>query len=150
MELCDYPEEDILAAAEAIIAMRFATKPKLDSPTSVVRELTVLYGPQKRENFGVLFLDNRHRLIECETLFQGTVDECSVFPRVVVQRALELNSQAIILFHNHPSGHPEPSQPDELITRKIRAACDLVQIRMLDHIVIAGTEHVSMAERGII
>ena len=83
-------------------------------------------------------------------LFQGTVDGTSVYPRVVVQEALEVNAAAVILYHNHPSGVAEPSQADEMITRRLKAALELVDIRLLDHFVVATGDSVSLAARGLI
>ena len=85
-------------------------------------------------------LDNRHRVIRVAEMFQGTIDGASVHPRVVVQRALELNAAAIVFFHNHPSGVAEPSHADEAITRRLREALALVDVRVLDHFVVAAGE----------
>ncbi len=102
------------------------------------------------EVFGVMFLDNRHRIIADEELFQGTVDGASVHPRVVAQKALAVNAAAVILYHNHPSGIPEPSQPDQRITKRLKEALSLVDIRVLDHLVAGAEGVVSFAERGLI
>jgi len=104
----------------------------------------------KKELFGCFFLDNRHRVIEMAELFHGTIDGASVHPRVVVQRALEANAAAIVLFHNHPSGIAEPSQADSMLTRRLKEALALVDVRVLDHFVVAAGESVSFAERGLI
>jgi DNA repair protein RadC len=95
-------------------------------------------------------LDTRHRLIEFVELFRGTIDGASVHPREVVKLALAKNAAALILCHPHPSGVAEPSRADELITTRLRDACALVDIRVVDHIIVAGGEVVSMAERGAI
>jgi DNA repair protein RadC len=100
--------------------------------------------------FGALFLDNRHRVLEVAEMFQGTIDGASVHPRVVVQRALEVNAAAIVFFHNHPSGVAEPSHADEALTRRLREALALVDVRVLDHFVVAAGESVSFAERGLL
>ncbi len=100
------------------------------------------------ENFGCMFLDNQHRLISYETLFNGTIDGAAVYPRVVVRRALELNSAAVIFTHNHPSGLPEPSKADISITKRLKSALDTIDIRVLDHIIVGSDGTVSMAERG--
>ncbi len=101
------------------------------------------------EVFACLFLDTRHRLIEFEEMFRGTIDGASVHTREIVRRALHHNAAAIILAHNHPSGNAEPSQADHRITTRIREALSLIDVRVLDHIVV-GDETVSMAARGII
>ncbi|MCU7878184.1 MAG: DNA repair protein RadC [Candidatus Thiodiazotropha sp. (ex Lucinoma borealis)] len=102
------------------------------------------------EVFSCLFLDNRHRIICYEELFRGTIDGASVHPREVVKRALEHNAAALILAHNHPSGIAEPSRADQQITKRLKEALALVDIRVLDHIVIGEGEPVSLAERGMV
>ncbi|MGB5209269.1 MAG: JAB domain-containing protein, partial [Gammaproteobacteria bacterium] len=94
--------------------------------------------------------DNRNRLIGLEELFRGTIDGASVYPREVVRQALAHNAAAVILAHNHPSGVAEPSQADEAITRRLKNALALVDIRVLDHLVIGDGEAVSFAERGLL
>ncbi|TVO77047.1 RadC family protein [Sedimenticola selenatireducens] len=101
-----------------------------------------------QEVFACLFLDTRHRVIEYEELFRGTIDGASVHPREVVKRALAHNAAALILAHNHPSGIAEPSQADRSITQQLKQALALVDIRLLDHMVIGHGEVISMAEQG--
>ncbi len=103
-----------------------------------------------QEIFACLFLDNRHRVIHYEELFRGTIDGASVHPREVVRRAMQHNAAAVILAHNHPSGIAEPSQADQQLTRRLRDALALVDIRVLDHLVIGDLECVSFAERGLL
>jgi DNA repair protein RadC len=102
------------------------------------------------EVFCCLYLDNRHRVIAFKELFRGTIDGASVHPREVVKEALSRNASAVILAHNHPSGVPEPSQADELITRRLKEALGLVEIRVLDHLIIADGVCESMAARGML
>jgi DNA repair protein RadC len=104
----------------------------------------------RNEVFGSVFLDNRHRILALRELFQGTIDGASIHPRVVVQQALELNAAAMVFFHNHPSGVAEPSHADEAITRRLKDALALVDVRVLDHFVVAAGESVSFAEKGLI
>lgn len=120
----------------------------LTSPEQTKLYLSGLLRDKQREEFFVLFLDNQHRVISGEPLFQGTIDSASVYPREVVKRALEHNAAALILAHNHPSGVAEPSQSDRRITRRISDALALVDIRVLDHFVVGDGEIVSFAERG--
>lgn len=101
------------------------------------------------ERFCVLFMDNRHRMIAFEELFNGTIDGASVHPREVVKRCLHHNAAAVIFAHNHPSGVPEPSQADERITRRLKETLHLIDVRVLDHFVV-GDSIVSMAERGML
>ena len=100
------------------------------------------------EVFSCLFLDNKHRVIEYEELFRGTIDSASVHPREVVRRVLDHNAAAIVLAHNHPSGVAEPSKSDKMITHKLQQALNLIDVRLLDHFII-GDEIVSFAERGM-
>jgi len=102
------------------------------------------------ELFCCIYLDNRHRVIEFEELFRGTIDGTTVHPREVVKRALAVNAAAVILAHNHPSGVAEPSQADERITRRLKTALELVEIRLLDHLVIGDGTATSLARRGMV
>ncbi|SHO57623.1 RadC family protein [Vibrio quintilis] len=120
----------------------------LTSPQMTKLYLSGLLRDRAREGFYVLFLDNQHRVINEELLFEGTINAASVYPREVVARALQHNSAALILAHNHPSGVAEPSQSDRHITRRIVDALNLVDIRVLDHFVVGDGEVVSFAERG--
>lgn len=118
------------------------------SAASTRRYLQAQLRGEPREVFAALYLDNRHRLIRYEPLFFGTIDSAAVYPREIARRALELNSAALIVAHNHPSGVAEPSDADVRITRRISDALALLDIRLLDHCVVAGAEVVSLAERG--
>jgi DNA repair protein RadC len=100
------------------------------------------------EHFGALYLDNKHGLIADEIHFTGTIDGAAVYPRTIVRRALELNAAAVIFYHNHPSGNPEPSEADRTITRRLSDALKFVDIRVLDHLVVGDGGWVSMAEKG--
>ena len=148
--LNDVEKETVVKLALALLAQRHRTGQVLCSPDETRAYLCLELSGRKNELFGVVFLDNRHRIIELAELFQGTIDGASVHPRVVVQRALEVNAAAIVLFHNHPSGVAEPSHSDEAITRRLRGALALVDVRVLDHFVVAAGESVSFAERGLI
>lgn len=101
----------------------------------------------EREEFTALFLDNQHRLIAHETLFTGTISHTQVHPREVVKAALKHNAAAILVAHCHPSGHAEPSDADRRITERLKQALDLVDIRLLDHMVVGGMKIVSFSER---
>jgi DNA repair protein RadC len=142
--------EEILAAARAVLARRVRRGTLLTSPKLVRDFLTVQLGALEHEVFCVAYLDNRHRLIEFVQLFRGTIDGASMHPREVVKQALQLNAAAVIFAHPHPSGIAEPSQADELITHRLREALALVEIRVLDHLIVAGGDVASLAERGVI
>ena len=122
----------------------------LSSPQLVRDYLRAQLRHRQRELFAVLWLDNQNRLIAYEELFQGTIDGASVYPREVVKQALARNAAAVILAHNHPSGVAEPSQADQRLTRRLQAALELVDIRVLDHLVVGEGEIVSFAERGLL
>ncbi|MFO1401775.1 MAG: DNA repair protein RadC [Steroidobacteraceae bacterium] len=124
--------------------------PVLDSPRATRDFLIARLRDSPHELFCCLHLDNRHRLIAFDELFRGTIDGASVHPREVVKQALARNAAALILAHNHPSGVAEPSQADELITRRLREALALVDIRVLDHLIVADTGCLSFAERGLL
>ncbi len=104
----------------------------------------------EHEMFCCLFLDNRHRVLRFDELFRGTIDGTSVYPREVVKEALAVNAAAVILAHNHPSGVAEPSQADERITKRLKAALELVDIRLLDHLIIGDGQATSLAGRGLV
>lgn len=104
----------------------------------------------EHEIFCCLYLDNRHRVLRFDELFRGTIDGTSVYPREVVKEALAINAAAVILAHNHPSGVAEPSEADERITKRIKSALDLVDIRLLDHFIIGDAETTSLASRGML
>ena len=124
--------------------------PPLDSPQATRDFLIRRLRDTPHELFCCLHLDNRHRLIAFDELFRGTIDGASVHPREVVKQALARNAAAVILAHNHPSGVAEPSQADELVTRRLREALQLVDIRVLDHMIVADNGCLSFAERGLI
>ena len=140
----------LLDLALRVLAHRHRRGESLTSPETSRAYLRLKIAERKYEVFGCLFTDNRHRIIAFEELFRGTIDGASVHPRVVVQRALELNSAAVLLVHNHPSGVAEPSQADQRITQRLRDALALVDVRVLDHFIVTAEDSVSFAERGLL
>lgn len=120
------------------------------SPADSREYLIASLRDRPHEVFCCLFLDNRHRVLAFDELFRGTIDAAAVYPREVVKQALARNAAAVILAHNHPSGVAEPSQSDQLITRRIRDALELVDVRLLDHFVIGDNCCVSLASRGML
>lgn len=122
----------------------------LNSPRAVRDFLQLLLGGRQQEVFLVLFLDTQHRVIASEELFHGTLSQTSVYPREVVKRALEHNAAAVILAHNHPSGVAEPSQSDQLLTSALKQALALVDVRVLDHFIVAVGQTLSFAEKGLL
>ena len=123
--------------------------PLLGSPRATREFLSACLRDLEHEMFCCLYLDKRHRLIQFEELFRGTIDGASVHPREIVKLALRRNAAAIIIAHNHPSGIAEPSQADELITQRVKEALALVDIRLLDHVIVGDGMTVSLAERGL-
>ena len=122
----------------------------MSNPDDTRRFLVSTLRDYPYEVFACLFMDNRHRVICFEEMFRGTIDGASVHPREIVKQALTHNAAAVILAHNHPSGVAEPSQADKSLTRRLKEALSLVDIRVLDHFVVAGGEAVSFAERGLL
>lgn len=120
----------------------------LESPEAVKSLVALEMRDLQHEVFACLFLDNRHRLISYEALFRGTIDSASVYPREVVKAALACNAAAVVLAHNHPSGVAEPSRADIDITARLKKALNLIDVRVLDHIIVGGNYQVSLAERG--
>jgi DNA repair protein RadC len=122
----------------------------LNSPRAVRDYLQLLLSGRAQEIFVVLFLDTQHRVIATEELFYGTLSQTSVYPREVVKRALAHNAAAVILAHNHPSGVAEPSQADQHLTQALKQALALVDVRVLDHFIVAGGRMHSFAETGLL
>jgi DNA repair protein RadC len=122
----------------------------LSSPDLVRSYLSAQLRHQPREVFAVLFLDSQNRLIAYEELFFGTIDGASIYPREVVRRALAHNCASVILSHNHPSGVAEPSQADCRITRRLQESLELIDVRVIDHMVVGDSAVISFAERGLL
>ena len=143
-------EERIIQQALGILEARCAPGETVRDPAAVSRYLQLRLGGCKNECFAALYLNTRHEILELREHFYGTIDGATVHPRVIVQTALELNAAAVIFAHNHPSGVAEPSEADRQITRKLIQALDLVDTRVLDHLVVSARTVVSFAERGLL
>ena len=137
-----------LELGRRFIGQRLERGEHLPNPESTCEALMARLGHHREELFACLYLDNRHHMLAYEPLFRGTIDGASVPVRVVVQRALEHNAAAMVFAHNHPSGDPEPSHADRILTRRLAEALALVEIRVIDHVVVGANECVSFAERG--
>jgi len=122
----------------------------LTSPGLVRDYLKLILGGREYEVFVCLWLDAQHRVIRAEEAFRGTLSQTSVYPREIVKAALACNAGAVIFAHNHPSGVAQPSQADELLTRCLKEALKLVDVKVLDHFIVAGTKTLSFAERGLL
>jgi DNA repair protein RadC len=142
--------QDVLAAAREILATRMKHGDALGSPGAVREYLQLILHDRDHEVFVVVLLDAQNRVLATEELFRGTLTQTSVYPREVVKVALRHNAAGVIFAHNHPSGVAEPSHADQLLTVNLKQALALVDIKVLDHFIVAGTASVSFAERGIL
>jgi len=140
----------VLELARRALAERLKERAVFDSPDAVGQYLQLHIASRPYEVFAALFLDAQHRLIALEELFRGTLTQTSVYPREVVVRALHHHAAAVVLAHNHPSGGVEPSRADEALTQALKAALALVDVRVLDHVIVAAGHTLSMAERGLV
>ncbi len=140
----------VMEIARRALAQPLSEAPVFDSPARLKDYVALHLGGLEREVFAVIFLDNQHRLLVLEQLFQGTLNQTSVYPREVVRRAIAHNAAAVVLAHNHPSGLAEPSRADEFVTQALKSALQLVDVRVLDHLVVGQGRVVSFAERGLL
>jgi DNA repair protein RadC len=140
----------VLELARRALAQELQQKALFDSPKAVREYLQLQLGARTHEVFAVLFLDSQNRLIALEELFRGTLTQTSVYPREVVLRALHHHAAAVVLAHNHPSGTVQPSRADEMLTQTLKTTLALIDVRVLDHVIVAPGEALSMAERGLL
>jgi DNA repair protein RadC len=140
----------VLELARRSLREDLAASDALTSPGAVRDYLRLALGGRPYEAFVCIYLDAQHRVIRPEELFRGSLTQTSVYPREVVKAALAANAAAVIFAHNHPSGVAQPSQADELLTRQLKEALALVEIRVLDHFIVAGNQALSFAERGLL
>lgn len=140
--------EEVIANAMAFLQSALEREHVFSSVDAVRQFLRLRLGRCECEYFGVMFLDNQHRLIEFKEIFRGTISQAAVYPREIVKEALTYNAAAVILAHNHPSGVAEPSSADRHITTQVRDALALIDVRVIDHFVVTTSESVSFAERG--
>jgi DNA repair protein RadC len=140
----------VLELARRALAQQLREREVFDSPQAVKHYLQLHLAAKAHEVFAVLFLDSQHRLLALEDLFRGTLTQTSVYPREVVLRALHHQAAAVVLAHNHPSGSVQPSRADEALTQTLKAALALVDVRVLDHVIVAPGQALSMAEKGLV
>ncbi len=140
----------VLELSRRSLGEELRTRSALTSPQSVRDYLRLSLGTREHEVFIVIFLDAQHRVLSSEELFRGTLTQTSVYPREIVKAALKANAAAVIFAHNHPSGVAEPSQADELLTRQLKEALSMVDVKVLDHFIVAGRATLSFAERGLL
>ena len=143
-------KNEVIAAAIEFVEekARYTTDP-LTSPSAMSDMLRLRIGDREREVFCVVYLDSQHRLIDVEELFYGTIDGAAVYPREVAKAALAKNCAAVALGHNHPSGVASPSEADKRITQRLKEALALLDIRIVDHIIVAPKESYSFAANGL-
>ena len=140
----------VLELARRAVAQRLREREVFSSPDAVKQYLQLQLAARGHEVFAVLFLDAQNRLVAMEEMFRGTLTQTSVCPREVVLRALHHQAASVVLAHNHPSGTVQPSRADEALTQTLKAALALVDVRVLDHIIVAQGDALSMAERGLL
>ena len=143
-------ERRVIARAHRLLARACIAGPAISDPSISGSLFATRLATSSREVFAAAFLNARHQLVVFEELFLGTIDGAEVHPRVVVQRALAVNASAVIVGHNHPSGNPEPSAADRAVTARLKQALALMDIRLLDHIIVAGGQRRSMAALGLL
>jgi DNA repair protein RadC len=143
-------EDRVIARALRILETRFRSGCALTSPGAVRDYLRLSLGDREHEVFVCIWLDAQHRAIAVEEAFRGSLTQTSVYPREIVKSALRHNAAAVIFAHNHPSGVAQPSQSDELLTRNLKEALSLVDVKVLDHFIVAGNQAISFAERGLL
>ena len=141
--------EQVLAAAQQIVNERMVRGTSFKEPSVACDYFRDKLGHLEREVFAAVMLDTRHRLIDYVELFQGTIDGAEVHPREVVRTALRLNAAAVLVAHNHPSGEVDPSAADRAVTARLKQALALVEVRLLDHVIVAGRQSLSMAAMGL-
>ena len=148
--LTPYTRSEVVLQALALLECEVREADSLATPDAVRDYLRLRLGDRPHEVFAVVFLDTQHRVIETLEMFRGTLTQASVYPREVVIEALSRQAASVILCHNHPSGSAEPSRADETLTRTLKSALALVDVRVLDHFIVTRSEVVSLAERGLV
>ena len=142
--------DTILAAARRLSSCQLRRGAAITSPFAAREAIGLKLAGLEYESFACLFLDGRHQVLAWRELFHGSVNRATVHPREIVKEALARNSAALILVHNHPSGVAEPSRADEALTQTLKSALSLVDVRVIDHLIVAGPTILSFAERGLI
>jgi len=144
-------ENEIIRSAKVLLKKRLTNDNACFTDPSLVKDFLIMeYAAKEHECFVVLFLTNQHQLIRVVEMFVGTIDGASVYPREILKTALQLNAAAVILSHNHPSGITEASNADKSITTKVKNSLNLIDIRVLDHIIVGGVDSFSFAEGGLL
>ncbi len=142
-------EHEVLEAAAELLGRKVIGQ-VLAAPRDAMEFVRARLASLEHEVFGCLFLDNRHRVLAFEELFKGTLTGTAVYPREAIKCALRYNAAAVILVHNHPSGDPEPSRADEVLTQRLKEAFTVIDVRVLDHLVVGRSGCISFSERGLL
>ena len=140
--------DEIINQAREILTQRLYRTDTLASPQDTSSYLALQLGDREHEVFSVIFLDNRNHVLNYQEMFHGSIATTPVYPREIARQALKLNAAGVICSHNHPSGNAEPSAQDKAITLNIQKVMELIEVRLVDHIVVGGGQTVSFAERG--
>lgn len=144
-------EDQIITRALEILASRIhSPEATLTNPADVASYLKLRFSLLEHEVFAIMLLNSQHGVIDTVELFRGTIDGAAVYPREVVKLVLDRNAAAVIFTHNHPSGVAEPSQADKRITQRLIEAMTVIDVRVLDHVIVGGSDHYSFAERGLL
>jgi DNA repair protein RadC len=143
------PSEICEGASTYLFAKAAQERPKLASPAAA-REFLRAQAGLDHEQFGIVYLDTRHRVLSVQILFEGTIDGANVWPREVCKRTLIEGAAAVMVFHNHPSGDPSASHADEMITQRLKQSLALIDVRLIDHLIVSHRGITSLAERGLI
>ena len=143
-------DDEIITQALAILAKRTRRGDVLSSPAAVHGYLQLSIGGREHEVFGCVWLNAQNGVIEIEEIFRGTLTQTSCYPREIVKGALKVNAAGVIFFHNHPSGIAEPSHADQTLTQSLKAALAMVDVKVVDHFIVAGGDFLSFAERGLL
>ncbi len=150
LDLSQVEQESLIRLALSVLAIRHPKGEPLTSPAKMREYFQLRYGELEHEVFSLVLLDNRHRLINVEEMFRGTIDGASVYPREVVKAVLMWNAAAVAFVHNHPSGIAEPSEADKRITERLKDALALIDVKVLDHLIVSYESSVSFAEQGLL
>ncbi len=149
-DLSPVEQDFLIGLALSVLASRHPKGEPLTSPAQMRDYFQLRYGELEHEVFSLVLLDNRHRLINVEEMFRGTIDGASVYPREVVKDVLKWNASAVAFVHNHPSGITEPSEADKRITERLKDALALIDVKVLDHLIVSHESTVSFAEQGLL
>ena len=157
MEVCDVSGiyrtieiANIISASSRLAENMLAAGVLADNPESLVNALRLKIGHERNEQFGIVWTNKQLRIIETEVMFTGTIDQCLVYPRNVLESAIRNNASSCFLFHNHPSGHSGPSEADKKITNTIKATLNMIGVETLDHIIITAKRYYSFAQHNVI